>query len=87
MPASFGVHGPGDSTIASGRHRQRLADAQRVVAPHLAPRADIAEEVDEVEGKAVVVVDQQDHARIVVGHDPSVNASQGSGSRLLIPGT
>ena len=27
MPASFGVHGPGDSTIASGCARQGLGDA------------------------------------------------------------
>ncbi len=51
MPASFGVHGPGDSTIASGCAGERFLDADLVVAPDLAVRANIAQEVEQVEGE------------------------------------
>ena len=39
MPASFGVHGPGDSTIASGCVRHDVLDRDLIVAMdgHLAP--------------------------------------------------
>ena len=62
MPASVGVQGPGESTIASGRSASASAARERVVPAHLADGAEIAQVVDEVEGEAVVVVDQQDHA-------------------------
>ena len=46
MPASFGVQGPGESTIASGLHRERALRVDRVVAPHLHLGPEVAEEVD-----------------------------------------
>ena len=64
MPASFGVQGPGDSTIASGFGGQHLVDADLVVAMHGDVRPKLAQIVDEIEGEAVVVVDQHDHRRL-----------------------
>ncbi len=61
MPASFGVQGPGDSTIASGSAASTSFDRDLVVAMHDHVRPQPAEVVDEVEGEAVVVVDQDDH--------------------------
>ena len=61
MPASFGVQGPGDSTIASGCAAMHVLDADLVVAMHDDLRPQPAEIVEEVEGEAVVVVDQEDH--------------------------
>ena len=61
MPASFGVQGPGDSTIASGFGGQHLVDADLVVAMHGDVGSKPAQIVDEIEGEAVVVVDQHDH--------------------------
>ena len=34
MPASFGVQGPGESTIASGSEREDFVDRDLVVAVH-----------------------------------------------------
>ena len=61
MPASFGVHGPGRQHDRLRLARERVRDGELVVAPHLAARADVAQEVEQVEGEGVVVVDQQDH--------------------------
>ena len=44
-----------------GLHCDRIGDGQLVVAPHLALGADVAQKVKEVEGEAVVVVDEKDH--------------------------
>ena len=41
--------------------REGVAYGELVVAHDLAPGANVAQEVDEVEGEAIVVVDQQDH--------------------------
>ena len=60
MPASFGVQGPGESTIASGSRGEHLVDRDLVVAMHDDVRPQPAQIVDEVEGEAVVVVDQRD---------------------------
>ena len=60
MPASFGVQGPGDSTIASGSAAKHVRDGRNlVVAMHNDVRPQPAQVMDEVEGEAVVVVDQQ----------------------------
>ena len=61
MPASFGVHGPGDSTIASGCGRDHIGGRDLVVAMHDDVRPQPAEVVEQVEGEAVVIVDQDDH--------------------------
>ncbi len=59
MPASFGVQGPGESTIASGSS----AIVSSRCARHCAGRdlrAQFTEKVDEVERETIVVVDQRD---------------------------
>ena len=66
MPASFGVQGPGESTIASGSAASTSVDRDLVVAMHGHLRPEPAQVVDEVEGEAVVVVDQQDHGSLAV---------------------
>ena len=63
MPASFGVQGPGEMTMASGSMRHDLVDGDLVVAAHGQLRPQLAEEMDEVVGEAVVVIDDED------GHD------------------
>ena len=62
MPASVGVHGPGDSTIASGCIAMASATdslSLRHDTSHWAPTS--PRKWIEVEGEAVVVVDEQDH--------------------------
>ena len=61
MPASLGVHGPGDSTIASGSRASDVIDADLIIAMDIDLRPQAAQVMDEVEGEAVIVVDQQDH--------------------------
>ena len=62
MPASFGVQGPGDRTMASGAIAMASRHRQRVVAANVGFRTNVAQEVDEIEGEAVIVVDEQYHA-------------------------
>ena len=64
MPASFGVQGPGDSTIAFGFSFERRRNRDLVVAHDLGHRAKLAQVVDEVVGEAVVVIDQEEHGAI-----------------------
>ena len=61
MPASFGVHGPGEITICSGSHAAISVERDRVVAMHVDVGAELAQILDEVPGEAVVVVDHQQH--------------------------
>ena len=61
MPASLGVQGPGDSTMASGSAAMTARCRHLVVAVHDDVRAQFTEIVHQVEGKAVVIVDQHDH--------------------------
>ena len=61
MPASFGVQGPGESTIASGSHRHHVGGRNLVVAMHDDVRPQPAQVMEQVEGEAVVIVDQNDH--------------------------
>ena len=63
IPASRGVHGPGETTMPSSliAHRVDLVQSDLVVAPHHDIRAELAEKLIEIEGERVVVVDQQDH--------------------------
>ncbi len=58
MPASFGVHGPGEITIAVGRARADRVDGDRVVALDRDLGAELAEVLGEVVGERVVVVDR-----------------------------
>ena len=57
--------GAGREHDAGGLQRQRLVDRDLVVAMHDAARAEIAQEVDEVVGEAVVVIDQEKHGGIL----------------------
>ena len=61
MPASLGVHGPGEMTICSGAHASICSSVERVVAMDMHVRAELAQVLDEVVGEAVVVVDHQEH--------------------------
>ena len=61
MPASFGVHGPGEMTMRSGAIESMSSSADLVVAEDLDLRAQLAEVLVEVVGEAVVVIDQQQH--------------------------
>ena len=67
IPASLGVQGPGDRTMPAGFRAMRLVDRDLVVAMHDAARAEIAQEVDEVVGEAVVVIDQEKHGGSLSG--------------------
>ena len=61
MPASVGVHGPGDMQMRSRRQARDLVQRNFVVAGHVHVFAEFAEVLDEVVGEAVVVVDHQQH--------------------------
>ena len=61
MPASAGVHGPGEITIASGARTATSSIVQRVVAPNVERRAQLTEVLHEVVRERVVVVDDEDH--------------------------
>ena len=63
MPASFGVHGPGDTIRCVGRFCGDLVERDLIVAMHLEleRRIDLAQPLHEVVGERIVVVDQQDH--------------------------
>ncbi len=60
MPASFGVHGPGETTTRSGCAREQLVDGGLVVAHDVELGAELAEVLHEVVRERVVVVDHQD---------------------------
>ena len=60
MPASFGVQGPGEMTIASGSIATTSSTRDLVVAADGELRPQLAEEMDEVVGEAVVVIDDED---------------------------
>ena len=79
MPASFGVHGPGESTIASGSARDDGRAGDLVVAVHADLGAQFTEIVHQVEGETVVIVDQDDHARTSFGRRPKI-------ARCALPG-
>ena len=61
-----------------GLHGQNLRHRYGIVTPDLAAGAEIAEELHEVEGKAVVVVDEQYHANIILCHGGRVNQMAGA---------
>ena len=61
MPASFGVQGPGDKHDRVGPARHDFVRGHLVVATHRHLRAQPTQIMDQVEGEAVVIVDQDDH--------------------------
>ena len=63
MPASVGVHGPGEMITRSGLRLEHLVDRDLVVAKDLdvERRIDLAQPLHEVVGERVVVVDDDDH--------------------------
>ena len=66
MPASFGVHGPGEMTMCSRIQRLDVVERDLVVAHDLHVRAELAQVLDEVLGEAVVVVDHQQHDATII---------------------
>ena len=66
MPASFGVHGPGDSTIASGFFASTSSAVILSLRILRTSRTQLAQEVDEVVGEAVVVIDEDEHGCLCV---------------------
>ena len=72
MPASLGVQGPGETTRCVGRGRLDLGDGHVVVALDGDVGAELAEELHEVVGERVVVVDHE---------DPGAVAGPGGGGR------
>ena len=77
MPASLGVQGPGESTMASGSAAMNRGGRDLVVAMHDDVRPQLAEIMHQVEGEAVVVVDQHNHDAARAAH----RRAQGEGSR------
>ena len=61
MPASRGVQGPGEMTMAAGSSASALVDAQRVVPVDHRIGAELAGVLDQVVGEAVVVVEDEEH--------------------------
>ena len=61
MPASRGVQGPGEITIAAGLEGERLVDAKGVVPVDHRIGAQFAGVLDQVVGEAVVVVEDEEH--------------------------
>ncbi len=62
MPASFGVQGPGEMTIASGRIATTSSTLTLSFRRTVTLGAQLAQEMDEVVGEAVVVIDDEDHS-------------------------
>ncbi len=62
IPASRGVHGPGEMISRLGRGRLDLVERDLIVADHpqLEPGVDLAETLDQVIGERVVVINQED---------------------------
>jgi hypothetical protein len=63
MPASPGVQGPGEISIRSGGFGPELLHREGVVAHHLGIRAQLAQELDQVPGERVVVVENEKHGK------------------------
>ena len=62
-PDSSGRPGPGETTRCDRPQALGLVGVDRVVSPHLHLGPELAEQVREVVGERVVVVDEQDHGR------------------------
>ena len=60
MPASLGVHGPGETTTRSHVRAEQVVDGGDVVAHGLDLRPQLPQVLDEVVGEGVVVVDDED---------------------------
>ncbi len=63
MPASVGVHGPGEMITRSGAAFDDLVDRDLIVAKNLNVQTgiDLAQPLHEVVGKRIVVIDDDDH--------------------------
>ena len=58
-PASFGVQGPGDKMMASGRRSAISVERNLVVAHHVEHRTQLAQEMDKIVGETVIVIDDE----------------------------
>ena len=78
MPASVGVHGPGEMITRSGLRLEDLVDRDLIVAKDLdvERRIDLAQPLHEVVGERIVVVDDEDH-----GEDAGFMDAVGGNSR------
>ena len=72
MPASLGVHGPGETTTRSQVRAEQVVDRGGVVAHGLDLRPQLPQVLHEVVGEGVVVVDHEDAAH---GHSRCPAAS------------
>ena len=61
MPASFGVHGPGDRMIACGLFFSACSALIASLRTTSVASAEVLDVVDEVVDEAVVIIDDQDH--------------------------
>ncbi len=61
MPASVGVHGPGETTMRSGFRASISATGQLIVAHDLDFGTELAQVLHNVVGKGIVVIDHQQH--------------------------
>ena len=65
IPASSGVHGPGEMIRCDGFHASISSTRDLIVAldPQLDRRIDLAQSLDQVVGEGIVVIDEEDHVR------------------------
>ena len=82
MPPRSGSHGPGDEHDRLGPLGQHLVDGHLVVAVDAGRRAQFAEEMDEIVGEAVVVIDQREHERGVTLQAPAPSRIAGNAQTL-----
>ena len=61
IPASDGVHGPGEMQMRSGFQDRDFFQSNGVVPLYQQSRAQLAEVLDEVVGEGVVVIDDEKH--------------------------
>ena len=57
MPASFGVHGPGEITIRSGLNFSISRNRNLIVPEYPYIRAKLSQVLDEVIGKRIIIID------------------------------
>ena len=84
MPASLGVHGPGDSTMAFGPLND-VGGADLVVADDLARSTQLTQVVDEIVGEAVIVIDEDEHALGLGSRHRRVKVEKPSRPRCWFP--
>ena len=84
MPASLGVHGPGEMTMWLGASAPMSSTAELVVAhdAHVLPQ--LAQVLGQVVGERVVVVDEQQHVYSCPARDRRASSTAASTARALL---